>query len=168
MNKGICFLDIDGVVNTRILEYENGKFTFKFIQAEEGKVNNKMALLYLSKLCIENNLDIYIMSNWLNIISYDEICETLYDSGLIKDVKFIKPKNDSLNKGFEIKNFLEEHPEYKEKYVILDDIIGYYETNPDLCEHVVLCSDDYGFTGINMYHEAVDILNKKAKEKVLK
>ena len=53
MNKGICFLDIDGVVNTKEVSYKRGEFYTGYYNWHEERVNNKSALLWISKLCIE-------------------------------------------------------------------------------------------------------------------
>ena len=69
MNKGICFLDIDGTVNIINIEYKDGRFDIRFLYPNDNKVNNKQGLLWLSKLCIEHNLDIIIISSWSSICS---------------------------------------------------------------------------------------------------
>ena len=53
MNNGICFLDIDGVVNTKEVSYKRGEFYTGYYNWHEERVNNKSALLWISKLCIE-------------------------------------------------------------------------------------------------------------------
>ncbi len=172
MDKGICFLDIDGVVNTWNIEYkktwnsEDGKFIEGYFHWHDRKVNNKMALLYLSKLCIENNLDIYIISDWKDYLKYDDIRTILYDSGLVDKVNFIIPKEKYTMRNKEIKKFLENNPNLEDKYVIIDDNEIYYKFDDELQNHLVLCDSEYGFVGNKKYEEAYKIIQKN-KNKIL-
>lgn len=162
MDSGVCFLDIDGVVNILNIEYKDNKFYTKFFFPEDKKVNNTQALLWISKLCLEYNLDIIIASSWSRICSLEELEEILYNSGLVREVKIVgtigrKERNVEINKIVDSANL-------NENYVILDDEEGYYRDDLNLQKHLILCNGVYGF-GFDKFIEAKEFLQNIQKDK---
>lgn len=148
MDSGVCFLDIDGVVNILNIEYKDNKFYTKFFFPEDKKVNNTQALLWISKLCLEHNLDIIIASSWSRTCSLEELAEILYNSGLVREVKIVgtigrKERNVEINKIVDSANL-------NENYVILDDEEGYYRDDLNLQKHLILCNGVYVLASINL------------------
>lgn len=70
----VVFLDIDGVVNTLIIdtkpfETDRGQisrdgFYYKLNMPDDGEVSNRQAVMWLNKLCKETNAKIVITSTW--------------------------------------------------------------------------------------------------------
>ena len=162
MDNGICFLDIDGVVNILNIEYKDKKFYTRYFFPEDKKVNNTQALLWISKLCLEHNLDIIIASSWSRTCSQEELAEILYSSGLVREVKIVgtigsKERNIEINKIIDSANLIE-------NYVILDDEEGYYRDDLNLQKHLILCNGVYGF-GFDKFIEAKEFLQNIQKDK---
>lgn len=162
MNNGICFLDIDGVVNTLNIEYKEKKFYTKYFFPEDKKVNNTQALLWISRLCLEHNLNIIITSIWSRTCSQEGLAEILYNSGLVSEVKVVgtigsKERNIGINEIIDGENL-------NENYVILDDEEGYYRDDLNLQKHLILCNGVYGF-GFDKYLEAKEFLQNVQKDK---
>ena len=145
----VIFLDIDGVVNTLMISREpigngrgqikRGEFYFDLCSPSDGRVSNTQAVLWLEKICRDNNCKIVLSSTWRH--NYALAVNALYNSGLSRDIKFIgKTPYLGTERGEEIAAFLRGHPEIT-SFVILDDDMG------DLIEHLVK-TDVH--TGINM------------------
>lgn len=126
----VIFLDIDGVVNTLMISREpigqgsgrikRGEFYFDLCSPSDGRVSNTQAVLWLEKICRDNNCKLVLSSTWRNG-HYVETINALYNSGLSRDIKFIgKTPYLGTERGEEIAAFLREHPEIT-SFVILDD-----------------------------------------------
>lgn len=148
----VIFLDIDGVVNTLMISREpigkglgrikRGEFYFDLCSPSDGRVSNTQAVLWLEKICRDNDCKLVLSSTWRNG-HYTEAINALYNSGLSRDIKFIgKTPYLGTERGEEIAAFLRGHPEIT-SFVILDDD----SDMGDLIEHLVK-TDVY--TGINM------------------
>jgi len=147
VEKGLCFLDFDGVVNTLKIEYKDNKFITRYYNNEDNKLSNEQAILWISKLCLENNLDIVITSAWRRHCILDKLKEILYNSGVI---------NNNLKKSLGIKDFLKD----TNKYVIIDDESYSFKKDNELINHLVICDSYYGF-GVREYEKAKSILKNK-------
>ncbi|MBQ7140352.1 MAG: hypothetical protein IJO32_02485 [Bacilli bacterium] len=156
MENGICFLDFDGVVNTLKIEYKNGKFNTKYYYKKNNQLSNEQAILWISKLCLENSLDIVVTSNWRNHCTMDELKQILYNSGLVSKVNILGMIKENTKKSEAIEDFLDKVG----KYVIIDDEQHEYLSNNDALSHLVLCDPYYGF-GIYEYEKAKSILKNK-------
>ncbi len=156
MKKGICFLDFDGVINNRIIKYENGKFNITYLSKDSLSFSNKQAILWISKLCIENNLDIVIISSHINTCDFNYLKNKLYNSGLVDKVVIKDTIKPYIRRDIGIREYLSKYG--IDKYVIIDDE-NYYEKYNELNKHLILCSSEYGFL-INEYISACNILEK--------
>lgn len=161
----VVFLDIDGVVNTIMIDinpfpyYDKDKqrlvngFYSDICSPSDLRVSNRQAIMWLNKLCIESGADIVITSTW-KLHGLDNVIESLRNSGLIDNIKVIgaTPRISGSLRGDEIRIYLSEHPEI-DNFVILDD-------DRDMCEFVdkLVQTDVYvGFT-MRDYLKALDIL----------
>ncbi len=129
----IVFLDIDGVVNTPLLDTEpfdliNGKtkkdgFYYGLAFPTDKKLYNRQAIMLLNKLCIEYDAKIVISSTW-KVLGITYLKELLVNSGLIDSIEVIDTtphvEDFRLTRGEEIQEYLDNHPEVV-NYVILDD-----------------------------------------------
>lgn len=146
MNERIIFLDYDGVINIDPKNF-NGYF------------DNPEAIRFLNKLCKDFDFEIVVTSSWRQHPEYKNF---LYDSGLHKEIHIIGG-TDISNQGreFEIKNYLNDHPEIEE-YLIIDDAF----LPGELCRHLVQTTFTKGFNE-NKYNEALlkmeALYNKKSE-----
>ena len=134
MNERIIFLDYDGVINIDPSNF-NGYF------------DNPEAIRFLNKLCKDFEFEIVVTSSWRQHPEYKNF---LYDSGLYKEINIIGGTEIS-NQGreFEIKNYLNNHPEIEE-YLIIDDAF----LPGELCRHLIQTTFTKGFNE-NKYKEAL-------------
>ena len=157
----VIFLDIDGVVNTLMISKEpfdhergqikRGEFYFDLCCPSDGRVSNTQAVLWLEKICRDNDCSIVLSSTWRNG-HYAEAVNALYNSGLSRDIKVIgKTPYLGTIRGEEIAAFLRGHPEIT-SYVILDDD----NDMGDLMDHLVLTKVH---AGINM-GTVIEVANK--------
>lgn len=114
---------LGGVVNNPIWD-EAGK-TCNYGWPSLGKVNNFQAVQWLSEACLKFHYDIVITSTWRDKANY---AECLINGGLRKGIEVLGKTDDlkyehpwpEKTRGYEIKKYLEEHPEIQ-YYVIIDD-----------------------------------------------
>ncbi len=147
----VIFLDIDGVINTLMISKEPFKYEgrgcierdgyyYDLCNAQDGRVSNKQAVIWLDKICKDYNLSIVLSSTWR--YDFEQACECIYNTGLSRDIKIIgaTPILHQL-RGNEIQAYLDEHPEI-EDFIILDD-------DSDMChliDHLIHCDPDAGIT----------------------
>ena len=121
MNSRVVFLDYDGVVNVPMWNDKGTSSRYNF--PSDGKVNNFQAVQWLSEACQKFHYDIVVTSTWRSHANYKEC---LINGGLRDGIQILG-KTVSLSyehpypektRGWEIKKYLEEHPEIK-YYVIL-------------------------------------------------
>ena len=164
MGNPVVFLDFDGVVNTLMIYKEpinikarrllqKDGYYFDLCYPQDKRVSNTTAVLWLEKLCKEFSANIVITSTWRK--DYELACESLYNSGLSKDVKIIgkTPWLDGY-RGKEIEAWLKEHP--CPAFVILDD-------DSDMkpyTDHLIKTDTYDGFT-FNSYVKAKELLQKQ-------
>lgn len=162
MKNPIVFLDFDGVVNTLMIYKEplkarrllhQGEYYFDLCYPVDRRVSNTQAVIWLEKLCKEFNADIVITSTWRK--DYGLACESLYNSGLSKDIKIIDrtPWLDGY-RGAEIDAWLKEHP--CSAFVILDDDA---DMEP-YTDHLVQTDFDTGIT-VTIYEKAKRLLENQ-------
>ena len=165
----IIFLDIDGVLNTLMVDTEpfsssrgqilRDKFYYKLNMPNDLEVSNRQAVMWLNKLCIETNAKIVITSTWrMGVDGLENTKKALYNSGLIKDVEIIdatpilqEPKDMNI-RGHEIQMWLDKHQNI-DNYVILDDDVDMLENQ---LNHLVQVNTYYGF-GFPDYEKAIKI-----------
>ena len=139
-----------GVVNVPMWNEKGTKCSYGW--PKEGKVNNFQAVQWLSEFCKKCRYDIVVTSTWRSSPNY---AECLIDGGLREGIEILG-KTDDLNyehpwpeptRGYEIKKYLEEHPEIK-FYIIIDDENQFL---PEQQDHFVkIINDNTGFGYLEM------------------
>lgn len=173
MKMNVVFLDIDGVINTYIWEYNDyGELKCSINNYSSGTVNNFQAICWLNELYRLYDFSIVITSVWKKeASSIEEMQQILENSGMrqIPVIGFTKTEWDVKNKryfprGREIKKYLEEHPEIT-SFVILDDDCDMEE----LESHLVLCDTYFGY-GTQQWKKTCDLFTlqgvKEREEKL--
>lgn len=165
----VVFLDIDGVVNTLIIDTKPFKtdrgqisrdgFYYKLNMPDDGEVSNRQAIMWLNKLCKETGAKIVITSTWrFGNDGLEKTKKALYNSGLLDNIEIIGGTPIAKNvfnqiRGKEIQQYLNNNQEIK-NYVIIDDDS---DMLPSQKEHLVQTDNYIGFT-YNDYIEAKRIL----------
>jgi hypothetical protein len=139
MKSRVVFLDYDGVVNTPMWNEEGTHCSYGW--HKQGKVNNFQAVQWLSEACQKFGYDIVVTSTWRR---WDNYKECLINGGLRKGVEVLDktPVIHGQCRGFEIKTYLNEHPDI-DYYVIVDDEA---DMLPEQIGHFILTDGDVGFT----------------------
>lgn len=165
----VVFLDIDGVVNTLIIDTKPFKtdrgqisrdgFYYKLNMPDDGEVSNRQAVMWLNKLCKETNAKIVITSTWrFGNGGLEKTKKALYNSGLLKEIEIIgeTPRKYNYNniRGYEIEEYLNQHPEI-DNYVIIDDDLDILTKQMN---NFVATDTNIGMT-YNTYVRAKEILN---------
>lgn len=178
--KKLLFLDIDGVLNTLMIydkpigsrraSVARGRFYYDICSSSDLRVSNTQAVMWLNKLCIENDLDIVISSCWIIGHTLDEIRQCLYNSGLFKDINIIGFSHNSMlsNRGECIEQYINHNNIDLNKAVILilDDDSDMHGKEVDFTCYLVQCNNYVGFT-FNEYNKANNILElQKYKERI--
>ena len=168
-NMNVIFLDIDGVVNTLIIDTKPFKtdrgqisrdgFYYKLNMPDDGEVSNRQAVMWLNKLCKETNAKIVITSTWrFGDNGLEKTKKALYNSGLLKEIEIIgeTPRKYNYNniRGYEIEEYLNQHPEI-DNYVIIDDDLDMLTKQMN---NFVVTDTNIGMT-YNTYVRAKEILN---------
>ena len=167
----LIFLDIDGVVNTIMLDikpFEGARgiicvdgFYYDMCSNSDGRVSNRQAIMWLNKLCKETGAKIVISSTWRFCEREGEPTteDCLRNSGLLPEIEIIgkTPRLGYGNcRGDEILTYLQkEFPQGVYSYVILDDDADMGEC----IDALVQCEVHRGF-GYPEYKKALDILNQ--------
>ena len=155
----VAFVDIDGVLNVPMWNEKGTSSRYNF--PKDGKVNNFQAVQWLSEFCKKCNYDIVVTSTWR---SDDNYAECIINGGLREGIQILG-KTDDLNRehpwpeptrGYEIKKYLEEHPEIT-YYVIIDDEDQFL---PEQQHHFVKIINDWTGFGYLEYQKCVDIYMK--------
>lgn len=165
----LIFLDIDGVVNTLMIDtkpFLNSRrnisregFYFDLCSLEDNRVSNRQAIMWLNKLCKETKAKIVISSTWrLSEREHNTVEKCLRNSGLLDEIEIVgkTPRLNGKTRGDEILKYLEDnYPDGVAAYVILDD-----DKDMNGCmEALVQCDNNYGFN-YPEYIKAFHILNK--------
>ena len=121
MSDKILFLDIDGVLNSKIY--------YKYIyKPEEGHSRfDPYCVVLIKRLVEEFSLKIVITSTWRNGIA-ERLMNELEESKLVPYLHedWHTPILRPVNRGMEIQLWLEEHPKAKD-YIIIDDNENLFE-----------------------------------------
>lgn len=166
----IIFLDIDGVLNTLMIDIKpfssnrgqisRDGFYYKLNMPNDMEVSNRQAIMWLNKLCVETNAKIVITSTWrMGVDGLENTKKALYNSGLIDNIEIIDATPILQNpvdmniRGHEIQEWLDNHKNIN-KYVILDDDADMLENQ---LSHLVQINTYYGF-GFLDYEKAIKIL----------
>ena len=171
--NGIVFLDIDGVVNT-IMAYPNQVeglnlkekegYYFDLCWPGDKRVSNKQAMTLVSKLCTDYKLDIVITSTWSIGHSLDEIRESLYSSGLKREVNIIGTTCTNMfkSRGFQIEAWLTNNKlDYRTfPVIILDDDSDMLGFKTDFTKYLLQTNTYIGFSFAD-YIKAQEIIDKQ-------
>lgn len=161
----LYFSTFDGVVNTLMIYkdpikarrlLQKDEYYFDLCYPQDKRVSNTQAVLWLEKLCKEFNADIVITSTWRK--DFDLARESLYNSGLSKDVKIIGATPwFGVSRGIEIKEWLKKNP--CQVFIILDDDCDM----EDLVEHLILVDNSAGFTSKD-YRKAAALFEQQLSQ----
>lgn len=149
----VLFLDYDGVVNTPMWECNPTKGTYvcRYGHSGDGKVNNYQAVQWISELCQKCDIDIVVTSTWRMSDNYKEC---LINGGLRPGINIIGKTEMALYRESEIMQYLTDHPEIGNDFIIIDDDtidmspFGYVNN-----EHFIKCNSYVGF-GYTEYRKA--------------
>ena len=108
---------------------------------QDNKVNNFQAVQWLSEACQKFHFDIVVTSTWRWDANYKEC---LINGGLRSDIEILgkTPTIENQCRGFEIKKYLEDHPEIN-YYIIIDDDC---DMLPEQMGHFIMTDTKVGFT----------------------
>ena len=156
----VVFLDIDGVINTYIWDYnERGELKCSVNRSTSGTVNNFQAICWLNELYRLYDFSIVITGTWKNeVSSVEKLQKILEDSGMrpipvigVTKTEYDEEKKKLFPRGREIRNYLKEHPEIT-SFVILDDNSDMEE----LTSYLVLCNTYVGY-GIQEWKQTCEL-----------
>lgn len=162
-SNNVIFLDIDGVVNTLMIDtvpFKNNDvnhngFYYDLCMPDDLRVSNRQAIMWINRLCKETHSDIVISSTW-RLHGLENIELSLRNSGLLKEINIIGMTpiiNNYHIRGDEIRLYLCEHKEI-DNFIIIDD-------DSDMGEYtdrLVKTNTYVGFT-YNDYVKALHLLN---------
>lgn len=135
----VIFLDYDGVVNVPMWSEDSENYTCRYNWPEDGKVNSYQAVQWVSEFCEKHGYGIVVSSTWRH---YENYKECLINGGLRPGIEIIgATKNLNGDRGAEITDFLETHPEIT-GYLVFDD------EDYDMGKHIdrlVKCDSNHGF-----------------------
>lgn len=147
-SQKILFLDIDGVLNSKIY--------YKYIyKPEEGHGRfDPYCVVLIRRLIEEFSLQVVITSTWRNGV-VERLMKELEESNLMQYLHsdWHTPILRSVNRGKEIQLWLDNHPE-TEDYIIIDD-------NENLLEYQLnkfVKTDNYAGMAQMQYHQARNLL----------
>lgn len=166
----VVFLDIDGVVNTLMIntkpfntsrgQISRDGFYYKLNTPNDLEVSNIQAVMWLNKLCKETNAKIVITSTWR--MGKDGLKNTekaLRNSGLLPEIEILggTPIKYSIYniRGNEIEEYLNNHRDI-DKYVIIDDDL---DMLPKQINNLVVTDTNVGIT-YRTYIRALEILKE--------
>ena len=141
MNSRIVFLDYDGVVNTPM--WDDTGTHCNYGHPGQNKVNNFQAVQWLSEACQKFHYDIVVTSSWRHAKNYKEC---LINGGLREGIEILGKTEhltveDGWSRGYEIQQYLDEHPEIL-YYIIIDDEDVPISDNQK--EHFIQTNDYHG------------------------
>lgn len=148
----ICFLDVDGVLNSEdyaIYRYEAKKF-------DSDEFIDERAVAFLNYIIDKTQAKIVLSSSWRG--NFDETYERLKKVGFKYNFFDKTPYLESRHRGSEIQKWIDEYEkthEPLESYIILDDDD---DMLPEQKNNFVHCNFQHGLTCVDVY-KAIDILN---------
>ena len=124
MNNKVLFLDIDGVLNSKIY------YKYLYKPEDGGSRFDPYCVILVKKLIEEFSLKIVISSTWRDGAK-NRLMKELNDNNFIEYLHedWLTPIVRPANRGKEIELWLDNHPEV-EDYIILDD-------NTNLLDHQI-------------------------------
>lgn len=169
----VIFLDIDGVLNSgdnmRALYRLKINHGIGETRDQHGQLFDERCVNFLDCIVRETGANIVISSTW-RAAGLLKMKRMWGDRGLPGEVIDITPRVVSpemvekyyqvgADRGYEIQQWLEDHPEVTD-YVIIDD-------DSDMLSHqaFVKCNGKYGIT-YELMIESIQILNKQSSENV--
>lgn len=164
----VIFLDIDGVLNNFIWEYnEEGILKCSIYHVQNRRVNNFQAICWLNELYRLYDFSIVITSTWKkDVSSIEEMQYILRNSGLreIPVMGFTQTIYDNVTKkilprGLEIRKYLRKHPEIT-SFVIIDDD----SDMEDLSVYLVKCDTYVGY-GLREWEKTCKLLELQGVKK---
>lgn len=149
----VVFLDFDGVVNTLRWRKVNGEWDSYFGYPEDGGLNDESAVQWVSEFCEKYEYDVVVSSTWRK--DGLENCEKyLREAGLRDSIRVIGVTPVlSKERGYEIKSWLDEHPDVTGFLIFDDDSDMVYDSYMD---RLVRCRTMAGFT-CDEFQDAVRI-----------
>ncbi|WP_257835250.1 HAD domain-containing protein [Burkholderia glumae] len=121
--RKILFLDIDGVLNSYRTVYATGGFPHGFDDSEKTRFD-WVAVGMIRKICENEDVSIVLSSSW-RIIHSVHVCANGLDLPI-----FDKTKSLPGNRGTEIQEWLDRHPDV-EQWAIVDDDSDMLESQRD-------------------------------------
>lgn len=146
----VLFLDIDGVLNSDTF-YLNRPKEIKHLPYPLSEFD-PACITRLNRILDETKARLVISSSWRHGTFLDRI---LSKAGIATEMWDITPYGMGKPRGYEIRQFLKEHPDI-ENYVILDDVDNML---PEQQPHLVLTKYYYGLTDEDA-EKAINILNQ--------
>ena len=158
-NNKVAFVDYDGVVNCPIWNDKGTSSRYNF--PSDWKVNNFQAVQWLSEFCKKCKYDIVVTSTWRSHANYKEC---LINGGLREGIQILGKTDDLCydhpwpepTRGYEIKKYLEEHPEIQ-YYIIIDDENQFLDEQQ---QHFVKIINDWTGFGYLEMQKCIDIYMK--------
>lgn len=165
--KKIIFLDIDGVLNSRVytkseafLKETEGVSDAELMLIRHDLHIDPLAVALLDELIEKSGADVVLSSTWRQKYSPEAITELMATRGFKHKVVdktpalFGKFSSSRIPRGKEINAYLRSLPEWPEAFVILDD----NDDMLNLKDHLVLTSKRTGITSADV-DRALKILN---------
>lgn len=163
--SSLIFLDIDGVLNTIIVDtepIEGGRpspdedgFYYCINSPNHKRVSNRQAVMWLNLLCKTTGAKIVISSTWRTSLTLAELKETLTNSGLLPEIEIIgcTPSLSYIpdrTRGMEITTYLNNnYGDQWPNFVILDD-----DSDMDNLKDKLIKCDTYTGLGFHEFRAA--------------
>lgn len=158
MKNKIIFLDIDGVLNSG--EYWDIIKPYEDKLTEMQREIDSECLDNLKKIVNVTKAKIVVISSWKNTTrKFREFKKYMFENGLnIYDTTKNSPEG-GINRGTEIRQWLEEHKDEVDKFIIIDDDIF-----PDYneLEEKLIKTEFYNGRGLELKHveKAINMLGR--------
>lgn len=128
----VLFLDYDGVVNNIIWDVNNLDNGARYSWPYDNKVNDVQACLWIAALCRQYGFKIVVSSSWR---VHDNYIECLYNGGLPKDIEVIGRTGNKQTRGLEIADWISQHSDQVDNFIIVDDDEFDFNNCPEVCGH---------------------------------
>ena len=160
----LLFLDIDGVLNTKLWY---GKMNKETPKDRWGYAFDPVSVANLKRIVNETGADIVISSSWkcVGLTELRKMWKARRLPGKIIDVTPDRYKDDELRylddteidniRGYEIREWLSRNGKQVSHYAIIDDL---YEMLPEQQDHLVMTDSETGITDEDA-DRAIEILN---------
>lgn len=167
--NNILFLDYDGVVNCPEVYEKYGEKFIGYNFPKDGKVNNPLAVNFVSMFCEKYGYDIVVTSTWREEKNYKGC---LYEGGLSENVRVLGRTSLTGSLRYDrysaIIDWMVATKMIISNYIILDDDDFVPKSDEDMKRHLVLTNPSCGVT-IDEYDKMVEIhSNGVLNEKIYK